>query len=207
MAEVDFGNEQDISVHDKEHPTLGPTEEAQDVASLERIVVPPGAFLDPENPNTINNSVNVSLNDHPNPLAEDYGKDVVEGQGAVDVEYQPLSATLNDLGSEAANADGVKSAAASSQRSSENRDEWTKADWRAEAQSLGLPVSGSIDTLRERVEEHEAAQEERSQYEREVKGMSREELDKLAGEYDIDPSEYSNKDDLAAAVMAAYDEQ
>jgi hypothetical protein len=54
-----------MSVHDKTHPTLGPTEEAQDVDRLARQIVPMPAFNDPNNPVAASGSVNLSLNDHP----------------------------------------------------------------------------------------------------------------------------------------------
>jgi hypothetical protein len=85
----------------------------------------------------------------------------------------------------------------------EDRETWAKADWQTHAKSLGLATSGNIGTIRGRVEDHEAAQEERTEFERETRGMPREDLDKLAAKYDISPEEYSTKDLLADAVVAA----
>jgi hypothetical protein len=78
MATAD-GNVQDMSVHDKEHPSLAATEEAQNVAGLNRIVVGMPAFTDPHNPMTQSGSVNLPLDQHPVTHSEDYGADVTPG--------------------------------------------------------------------------------------------------------------------------------
>jgi hypothetical protein len=97
--EADFGNDQDMSVHDKMHPTLGPTEEAQDVASLERIVVPMPAYTDPNNPAAAAGTINLSLNDHPVTHSEDYGQEIHQSVGSVEVQ-NPLSDALREHGDE-----------------------------------------------------------------------------------------------------------
>lgn len=202
MAEQD-GNYQEMSVHDKEHPTLGPTEEEQDVATLDRIVVPPGAFLDPDNPNTINNSVNVSVNDHPNPLAADYGETATADVGSDDVK-NTMSDELAKLVDEGADANPRTAAGRlATSEAPEDREEWQKKHWQAQAQAYGLSTSGNMGALRERVEEHEAEDERMAEFEKELHGMGREELDKVAADYDIDAESYSRKEDLAQAVLAA----
>jgi hypothetical protein len=79
-TKTEDGNRQDMSVHDKEHPSLAATEEAQDVASLNRIVVGMPAYTDPHNPMTLSGSVNLPLDQHPVTHSEDYGEDVTPGQ-------------------------------------------------------------------------------------------------------------------------------
>lgn len=202
----DFQNDQDISVHDKFHPTLGPTEEAQDVDRLARQIVPMPAYNDPNNPVAASGSINLSINDHPVKHSADFGAGV-EGEFGFDhVEntmsegargLQELDLTTGDDDPETAAA---KQAAASLPA---DRETWAKAHWQTHAKSLGLATSGNIGTIRDRVEDHEAAQEERAEFESATRGSSREDLDKLAAKYDISPEEYSTKDLLADAVVAA----
>lgn len=190
----DFGNEQDMYVQDKEHPTLGPTEEAQDVASLERIVVPMPAFNDPNNPLAAAGTVNMALSDHPVEHSEDYAE-AERGCGTVEVQ-SPLS------GQGAGSGSGGDEFTVP-----ENRDDWTKADWQKQARAYEIATSGNLDTLKSRVEGFEAENAERDEYEKEVNAMSREELDKEAAKLDVDAETYSIKELLAAAVIAtAYDE-
>lgn len=203
MATEQDGNYQEMSVHDKEHAALGPTEEAQDVASLDRIVVPPGAFLDPNNPNTLNNTVNVSLNDAAVAVSEDYGESALADVGLDEVK-NPLSDELAKMAAEGGTADTkTASGRVAVADNPEDRDEWTKKHWVAQAQAYGLATSGNLDTVAKRVEDHEAAEEERGNFEKELHSASREELDKMAKSYDLDPETYSTKEKLAEAVLAA----
>jgi hypothetical protein len=150
-----------ISVHDKDHPSLAATREAQDVASLDRIVVPPGAYTDPNNPAAAAGSVNMSVYTHPADLPEDYGESVEPGEvdvrsvideGAAD----QAQAVVTGLGK---GTPGGKAA-----DRPEDREEWTKADWVAQASEYGLPKSGNMDTVKERVEDYEGAVEEAKDY-------------------------------------------
>lgn len=172
-----------ISVLDKEHAALGATEEEQDVSALPRIVVPMGAFNDPNNPLAAAGSVNYPLGDHPVEHSEDYGADVEPG--------------THQVGNAMGDADGGDTA------SSADRSEWKKADWQKRAKQLDLAVSGNLDALQKRVEEHEKAETEYAEWEAEVNSASRDELDKMAPDYNLEPSEYSTKEDLAAAIIAA----
>jgi hypothetical protein len=49
MATED-GNVQDIAVADKEYSSLGATKEAQDVSVLNKIIVPPASYTNPNDP-------------------------------------------------------------------------------------------------------------------------------------------------------------
>lgn len=194
----DFGNEQDMSVVDKQVPSLGPTEEAQDVAGLNRIVVGMPAFTDPHNPMTQSGSVNIPLDQHPVTHSEDYGASVAPGQHTFEEAHSPMAvgaATLLD-------DEGAKSLDLP-----EDREQWTKANWQAAAKHYGLATSGNVDTIRTRVEEHEATEEAVEERGKELHAMSRDDLDALAGDYNIDPAEYSHKDDLADAILSAEREQ
>jgi hypothetical protein len=202
----DFGNEQDMSVDAKEHPALGPTEEAQDVDRLQKQVVPMPAFNDPNNPVAASGSVNLSLNDHPVAHSEDYGVTVASEFGFDHVE-NTMSEGARDLQEydRTSGDDDPETAAAKNKAAGlpKDRDEWTKADWQTHAKSLGLATSGNKEALRARVEDHEGAQEERAEFDKETRSLSREDLDKAAAKYDINPEEYSTKDLLADAVVAA----
>jgi len=172
----DFGNEQDMSVHDKFHPALGPTEEAQDVTTLNRVVVPMGAFTDPNNPAAASASVNLSIDKSPVTHAEDYGRSATVEQGLAD---QPIETTMTVHSPElreleppdftagqpdpetARGAAAAQAASAKTRMAPEDRDDWTKADWVAQARAHGLAVSGNFDAVKSRVEEYEADQEQR----------------------------------------------
>jgi hypothetical protein len=146
----DFGNEQDMSVHDKNSPTLGPTEGSQDVATLNRIVVPPGAYTDPNNPSALSNSVNLTIDKTPTPVSEDYGLTQLDEAG---VGEHPVEGTIGvhaDAVGRTSDAEGAQAV-----ELPENRDDWQKAHWQQQARAFGLPVSGNMDALQSRVEEHE----------------------------------------------------
>jgi hypothetical protein len=192
MATED-GNRQDMSVHDKDHPSLGATKEAQDVASLNRIVVGMPAFTDPHNPMTQSGSVNLPLDQHPVTHSADYGQDVTPGAHTFGEAHSPMAVGAATLADE--DRDKLELP--------EERDDWTKANWQAAAKHYGLPTSGNVDTIRTRVEEHEATQEAVEERSKELHEMSREDLDTLAGEYEIDPSEHGRKEDLAEAILTA----
>jgi len=145
--ERDFGNDADMSVHDKEHPTLGPTEGSQDVDSLPRQIVPMAAFNDPNNPIAVSGSVNLALDDHPVTHSDDYGKSYADVYGVDRVEH-PMSEGAKELGQFDQSQDGADL--------QEDRGEWKKADWQKAAKYYGLSTSGNVGTLKERVEEHEA---------------------------------------------------
>jgi hypothetical protein len=85
----------------------------------------------------------------------------------------------------------------------ENRDEWQKSHWQQQARALGVRTTGSLDQIRRGVEEHEEMQQAAEERGSELRGMSRDDLDALAGQYDLDPSEYSRKEDLAEAILRA----
>lgn len=139
------GNVQEMPVADKSHPTLAATEEAQDVANLNRIVVPVPAYLDPSNPIAQSGSINLALDKHPVTHDESYGQVETETFGADEVE-----GVIDTHAAELAPEE---------EEASENRDEWTKADWVARAKELGIPSGGNMDTVQTRVEEHEEAVE------------------------------------------------
>lgn len=147
----DFGNDADMSVHDKEHPTLGPTEGSQDVESLPRHIVPMAAFNDPNNPVAVSGSVNLSLDDHPVTHDPDYGKELHEVYGHDHVEHTMTDGarTLKQFDRSQDDEDGA------SWGTDTDRGEWLKADWQAQAKEYGLSTSGNLATLRERVEAHE----------------------------------------------------
>lgn len=195
----DFGNEQDMSVHDKFNPSLGPTEEAQDVASLNRIVVPMPAFTDPHNPMAQSGSVNLPLDRHPVTHSEDYARDVQPGTHT----YQADDGEASTMAAGAVTLSELSGVSDKFAALSEDREEWKKADWQVAATHYGLPTSGNFDTIRARVEDYETDQEAVEEREKELHSLSRDELDNLAGSYDIDPEDYSRKEDLASAILAA----
>jgi hypothetical protein len=133
-----------IAVADKAHPALGATEEEQDVSQLNRIVVPVGAYTDPSNPAAASASVNLTLDKSPVEHDASYGQSDLDDAGVeADEVLTPMDATETEGG-------GVAEAR------SDDREEWTKADWQNQATSYGLTTSGNKDEVRERVEEYES---------------------------------------------------
>ena len=141
--------QQDMPVADKLHPTLGATEEEQDVSSLNRIIVPVGAYTDPSNPAAASASVNLTLDKSPVEHSEDYGQSDLEEAG---VEADPVSGTMD--------ATEMRSEGVAAR--SEDREEWTKEDWQEQAREYDLPVSGNKDTIAARVEAYEDEQKSAS---------------------------------------------
>ena len=141
-AERDFGNEQDMPVADKFNPTLGPTEASQDMASLNQIIVPVGAYTDPNNPAAQSASVNLTLDKSPVAHPEDYGQTQL-----TDAEVEADPATIGMLTMEGEEGAGTQP--------EDDREEWKKADWQAKAGEYGLATSGTVEEIRQRVEEHE----------------------------------------------------
>jgi hypothetical protein len=83
-----------------------------------------------------------------------------------------------------------------------DRDEWSKADWQRYADSLGLGTSGSKKVIIARVEKYETEQEEAEELVKEIKALSREDLDKRAEkDHGLDPEEFSTKEELQAEVI------
>lgn len=138
-----------IPVADKANPALGATEEEQDMSNLNRIVVPVGAYTDPSNPSAISASVNLTLDKSPVEHSEDYGKSDLEDAG---VEADDVSGTMD--------ATELKEEGSGVSARSEDREEWTKADWQDQAREYDLAVSGNLDTIQARVEAHEDEQEQ-----------------------------------------------
>lgn len=190
MAAPD-GNVQDMSVHDKEHPSLAATEEAQNVAGLDRIVAGMPAYTDPHNPMTLSGSVNLPLDQHPVTHDPDYGKGVLPGTHAFDGGHSPQA-----VGAATLTADSTLSLPA-------DREEWTKANWQAQARSLNLPTSGNTDAIKARVEDHESMQEAVDARQAELAKMNREELDDAGRDAGLDPASFSNMPDLSAAILDA----
>lgn len=204
-----------ILVGDKLHSALGATEEEQDVDRLARQVVPVGAFNDPNNPVAASASVNLSLNDSPVKHPDDYGADVIAAFGHDHVENtmsggaRALRAFDTNSGEDDDTLSPEQRAAIDSLKDApEDREQWQKAHWASAARAYGLASSGNIATVRARVEDHEAAEEERDTYEKDVRALGRDDLDEAARKFEINPEEYSTKDLLADAVIAAeYDEE
>jgi hypothetical protein len=147
--ERDFGNEQEFPVADKERPTLGPTEGAQDVATLNRIVVPMPAFSDPNNPMANSGSVNLPLDKHPVTHSDDFAESLAQGG----LEDHPVESTI---GAEAIRPDGsVEPGQDPSEGFPKDRKKWTKAQWQQMAAYYELPTSGNLKTVKGRVEGHE----------------------------------------------------
>lgn len=196
----DFGaDDADMSVHDKNHPTLGPTEGSQDVDSLPRNVVPMAAFNDPNNPVAVSGSVNLSLDDHPVTHDPDYGKTYAEVYGLDSVQHT-MSEGAKALGEFDQSQDGVGG-------STEERDGWSKAQWQKAAKKYSLPTSGNIATLREKVEAYEAdaslTDEERAAQEREEQVEAAKGLN--AGDWQSHVAAAESADDLAE-LQALYKE-
>jgi len=147
------GNVQDISVHDKDVAALAATREAQDMSRLNRVTVPMPAFVNPNNPETASGSVNLSLAKTPVSHSEDYGV----GRGS----HVRLSAA--DIGVGEAESDDLDTGATGVEYP-ENRDDWGKKHWQSQAREYGLPVSGNMDEVKERVEEHEGAIDAAKEY-------------------------------------------
>lgn len=204
----DFENDyQDMPVDAKTHPALGPTEEAQNVSQLNRIVVPMGAFADPSNPAALAGSVNLALDKHPVTHAEDYGVSNVEGVG-VDVHsphtpadagteavapFEPPDFSDGQPDPETARGElGAQAAARRSGASSADRTEWKKADWVTQARALGLSTSGNMDAVKDRVEAHEE-QEAAASAEREDRVTAAKEMN--AGDW-IEQIESADEDEL-----------
>lgn len=203
MANED-GNRQDMSVLDTERPSLAATEEAQDLSTLNPIIVPMPAFTNPNNVLTQSGSINLDLDEHPVEHSEDFGanyrpRDTVLG---------PADEHSRDMGAaaEVPGDPGRREAAAKTPQIDlpENRDEWQKKHWQARARQLGLPTSGNIDDVQMRVEEQEGVEEEYASYDsndwkKDIEAAETEDdLAELRGAYDRSGSDYST-------VVAAFD--
>lgn len=105
-----------------------------------RRVVPVGSYVDPNHPEASGGSVN-------------FGHDTFAG-----VENHPLKHS-DDYGATASRVRVEESEPEADDRP-EDRSEWKKDDWKAQAAEYGLPVSGNMDELIERVTAHEADQGE-----------------------------------------------
>lgn len=115
MAEEEYeGNVQDMPVMEKEYPSLAATEEAQDLSTLPKIVVPPPAYTDPNDPAAAQGSVNLALDSAPTEIAGDYAADVEPG-----VDDGPSSPM--DTHAEPGGTSGT---------SAEDKTDWKAADWK-----------------------------------------------------------------------------
>lgn len=202
MSERDFGNEQEMAVADKRHPALGPTEGAQDVSSLNRIVVPPGAYTDPNNPMANSNSVNLTVDKTPTPVSDDYGVTQLEEAG---VEPHPVQIMLDD----GSKLSGGTAGEPEPEQLPENRDEWSKANWQTQARTLGLAVSGNFDAVQSRVEEREAQIDAAKQMNAEDWKAQIEDADDLAdlrALYTASGAEYSTVESAFDARQAELDQ-
>lgn len=203
--DADFGNEQEMAVVDKLRPTLGPTEGSQDVDSRPVNTVGMPAYTDPNNPVAASGSVNLSLNDHPVEHADDFGqvaKDTVGDHAVASPMTDPETAA----------------ASKSLEDAPEDRKEWQKTHWQAQAGAYGLATSGNKKTLQKRVEDHEGELEEREQEVSAAKELNagdwisevedtddEEELAKLRSLYDATGQEFSTVVEAFDAKKAEFD--
>lgn len=161
-------------------------EELMQTLPQTQVIGPPGyASPDPET----NRGLLLPIEEHPlsGELSEDYGASV-----ARPAEVVPASPLGNDDGGDREVMDVSKA-----------DDSWTKKDWQNAAKSRGVGVSGSVDTIKKRIKEHDKAVAEREEEADTVRNMKREELDSTARDFEINPDEYSRAEDLAEAVIAA----
>lgn len=172
------GNVQDIAVADKEHPSLGATKEAQDVSQLAKIIVPPASFTNPNDPMAAAGSINLSLDEHPMEISEDYGQETANSpqgadsvKGVQDANSASMSDALNEPDPNAVTAGGAgtpgareKAAATLAHEYPADVADWKKGDWQAKAREYGLAVSGNLDAVKDRVEEYEKGVEEAKQW-------------------------------------------
>lgn len=163
-------------------------EESGMAEELSPVVMGPPGYASPD-PRT-NAGALVPLEDHPlaGDISESYGAGVQAALGVV-----PVAGTMS----------GTLGVAADEPALPDNRGEWSKANWQTQAKSLGLSTSGNTADIRARVEEHEAMLQVAEERGKELHAMTREELDNQAESAGIDPSEYSRKEDLADAILAA----
>lgn len=189
---------QDMSVHDKPNPALEPTEEAQDMSTLARVVVPVGAFTDPNNPAGASASVNMALDESPFQHSEDYGRGVLP---AAHVVTGPEDTHAKEVGSMFEWGEE-----ADEHEYPEDRGEWMKADWVAKAESYELAKSGNTDAVKKRVEEFEgqlevAKEMNAEEWKGDIESAETvEELSDLQKLYRLSGADYST-------VVAAFDER
>lgn len=188
MATKD-GNVQDMAVEDKEHPSLAATEEAQDVSTLNPIIVPMPSFTDPNNPAASGGSINLDLDEHPVVHSDDYGAAYGERDVApsiADTHSRDMGAAAVEPGDPGRREKAARKAGGVTEFP-ENRGDWSKKHWQARAQELELPTSGNTDTVKARVEEEEGYQEE-------VKGWNagawQDALDQVETQEDLDELKY-----------------
>jgi hypothetical protein len=178
MATED-GNVQDIAVADKEHPSLGATKEAQNVTVLNKIIVPPASYTNPNDPMAASGSINLDLDQHPMEISPDYGQSTLDAHsgerdvvtGVQDENSADMSDALNASDPNAVSAGGAgtpgareKAVATPAHEYPEDKDTWLKGDWQAKAREYGLAVSGNLDTISGRVKEYEEGVEEAKQW-------------------------------------------
>jgi hypothetical protein len=153
---------QEVSPHDAEHPSVaGSAPMNEDVAELNEIIVPVGAYVDPHNPQSMSASVNLSLDKSPVTHSPDFGS-----QAQPDEFDKHMDAGVDDSPGFAGSTTPVGGPGDGGTREARtglpegSREEWQKSDWRQAAEHYGLAVSGNMDTLKERVEDYEGAVEE-----------------------------------------------
>lgn len=147
-------NYQEMSVFDKDNAALGPTEEAQDMRSLNRVTVPMPAFVNPHQPLMASGSINLSIDETPVPHSDDFGAETGDHvqTSVMDAEASTLEVPEPVDGSDDAPAEEIEFP--------DDRAQWTKVHWQAAARADGLHVSGTIDEVKDRVEEFEGAVED-----------------------------------------------
>lgn len=207
MATTD-GNVQDIAVEDKERPSLAATEEAQDMSKLNKIIVPMPAFTNPNDPRTSGGSINLDLDEHPVPHSEDYGAGVGNMRDKVGTITGDALAEMGAQFAPEGGEPGKVEAAAKLPviEYPEERADWLKKHWQGKAREYSLPVSGTIDAVKDRVEEYEGEVEvaksfsatEWIGYVEEAETMD--DLDELRGVYDRSGATFST-------VVEAFDKQ
>lgn len=143
------GNVQDISVFDKEVAALPATQEGQDMSRLAPIIVPPPSYTDPNNPKAATGSINMSLEDHPLDISEDFGADL----GAAHATQSPMDASVTEAGEDTKTP---FASAGAEVEYPEDREDWTVAHYKARLRELGEPTSGNKDELIDRLDEAES---------------------------------------------------
>lgn len=115
---------------------------------LKRVVGMP-QFVNPNRPESNAGSINLPLADHPVEHAESYGQGV-DHEPKPELGYPEGGGTPDLPKTKASKGKGEVVVDLP-----ENRDDWTKKHWQAQAREYGLTTSGNTDTVQNRVEEYE----------------------------------------------------
>lgn len=112
------------------------------------------SFLDPNRPETVSGSINFDLDKHPVKHAKEYaaGRETFESDADTTSASDPDTG-LSEGGQLAPEGTGSDD---NDKAEKDERDEWSREDWKTQAKKYDLPISGNKTTVMNRVKSYEA---------------------------------------------------